>query len=51
MCQCCLVASTCSSDSTHMHVPSIMDASQSIAVPSRGFAGRPSEGVAMQCLY
>lgn len=51
MCQSSPIGPTGSSDSIHMPVPSIMDASQSIAVPSRGFAGRPNEGVVMQCLY
>lgn len=46
-----LLALTCTSNSIPMPVPSIMATSQSIAVPSRGFAGRPSEGVVMQCLY
>lgn len=46
-----VVALTRSSNSIHMPVPSITNASQSIAVPSRGFAGRPNERVVMQCLH
>lgn len=39
---CHLIAQSGSSAPSHM--PSIMDASQSIAVPSTGFAGRPKRG-------
>lgn len=39
---CHLIAQTGSS--APPHIPSIMDASQSIAVPSTGFAGRPKRG-------
>lgn len=40
------IALTCSSDSIHISLPSIMRASQGIAGPSTSW-----EGVAMQCLY
>lgn len=47
----CLVAPSCSTVPSTPPVPSIMAASQGIAAPSRGFATRPGEGVAMQCLH